>query len=536
MEIPSRLRSCLAHRTNKVVDVYSIPLGVTYYVLMISLSVYVGYVQIYQGGGYQTCESPVGTVMPIVRGSALGPKGNVWDAPFLVLNGGERDAIFLTTSMLITSAQKQGTCVGVSPDSACTAEGGECVVGEMKDRGAVADSACFESDGTPLNPTNDQGREGHCLIRAWCPLQSSASSSSQNLNVEELPDVADFEMFVRASAKFPLHNAHLNNLQGESEVHGLNVWKIRDILRLTKRALLTETADALPSTEDSGTETSVASSSNSGGAPATTSGSSAASVSAKSVEDSEAYETMLWAKDEFGIDSDEYRRAARRIRSGQNHRFVSLRERAIAAHSSDANEATEDPLTFADVSRTGAVILFTVDWDCNLDTIDEDGCVPSFDFQRLDRPDSFTPGFEYEFTNLYSNATGGMVRDLYTVRGLRFLFQTTGRGCNFDLATLSINIGAGLAIVAVASVVTDALLLYLPWPGTMQVRDSTGKWITVPSRQAYYGVKVDNVLFREKDKRIDVRRPGEKGSLPNDGDSVTAPLLPKTSSERRKHV
>ena len=47
------LRSLLVHRTNKVVDVYHIGLGLTYYTLMLSLLFYVVYVQIYLGGGYQ---------------------------------------------------------------------------------------------------------------------------------------------------------------------------------------------------------------------------------------------------------------------------------------------------------------------------------------------------------------------------------------------------------------------------------------------------------------------------------------------------
>ena len=167
-------------------------------------------------------------------------------------------------------------------------------------------------------------------------------------------------------------------------------------------------------------------------------------------------------------------------------------------------------------------------------------CVPSYTFQRLDRPDSFWPGFEYKYTNLRneivdknaleegldetSEAEKIMVRDLYTVKGIRILFQTTGVGCQFHFQTLSVNIGAGLAILAVAALITDAVLMYLPWPGEMHVRNRDGKWIKVPAKDALYGIKVQNARLDKS--RIRYYLPGE---ILDDKGGEDAPLLDKIS-------
>ena len=91
----SFLRSLLVHRTNRVVDVYHIGLGITYYALMLSLLFYVVYCQIYLGGGYQLCEEAVGTVTARVKGSTIGPNGHVWDSALLVRPAMEPNALFL---------------------------------------------------------------------------------------------------------------------------------------------------------------------------------------------------------------------------------------------------------------------------------------------------------------------------------------------------------------------------------------------------------------------------------------------------------
>ena len=168
--------------------------------------------------------------------------------------------------------------------------------------------------------------------------------------------------------------------------------------------------------------------------------------------------------------------------------------------------------------------MFNVHWNCDLDAVDS--CVPSYSFQRLDRPDSFWPGFEYKYSNLrneivdkeslekkdtadaLSEAEKIMVRDLYSVTGIRFLFLTDGVGCRFHFQTLTVNIGAGLAILAVAAIVTDAVLMYLPWSGEMSVRNRNGKWIKLPAKDALYGIKVENANLDHG--RVDYFLPGEK--------------------------
>ena len=425
------LRSLLVHRTNRVVDVYHVGLGLTYYVLMLSLLFYVVYVQIYLGGGYQFCEEAVGTVTAKVKGSTVGPNGHVWDSPLLVKPGTEPNALFISTAIHLTVAQVEGDCVGVSVNSKCTVgeEDNACIIGTELDNGRVTKKGCYSAQGKKLTKIGDTG---HCMLRAWCPLESS--SNNDELAINDLEGVENFRVLVRAGAKFPSNGAQVNNLNGSRVTPGFNQFTVKDILNRTSRAIL--------SSDD---------------------------------EDS---------KD-----------------------------------SSEVEVKSDSPITLKEIAMTGCVILFSVHWNCDLDSVSS--CVPEYAFQRLDRPDSFWPGFEYKYTNLRNEIvdkkalTDGaddvaeakkiMVRDLYSVKGIRILFQTTGVGCQFHFQTLSVNIGAGLAILAVASIITDMILMYLPWPGEMSVRNQDGKWINVPAKDALYGIKVQNAKLEKNRVRYFLR-------------------------------
>ena len=178
----SFLRSLLVHRTNRVVDVYHVGLGLTYYTLMLSLLVYVVYVQIYIGGGYQYCEEAVGTVTAKVKGSTVGPNGHVWDSALLVRPATEPNALFLMTSIHMTAAQTEGVCVGVSSSSKCVVgeKDSVCKIGAELDNGVVSKIGCFSDDEKKLTRIGD---EGHCMLRAWCPLESSKHHGNSELAI-----------------------------------------------------------------------------------------------------------------------------------------------------------------------------------------------------------------------------------------------------------------------------------------------------------------------------------------------------------------
>lgn len=125
--------------------------------------------------------------------------------------------------------------------------------------------------------------------------------------------------------------------------------------------------------------------------------------------------------------------------------------------------------TFEDASKFGAVVTVDMRWDCDLD-MDVELCNPTFNFVRLDDPDTDTPtaqGYQFNYAHHYYMRTGNQTnavveehRDLYKVWGVRFIFMVSGTGSMFDTSTLLINVGAGLALLTVSVIVADFAALH----------------------------------------------------------------------------
>jgi hypothetical protein len=109
------------------------------------------------------------------------------------------------------------------------------------------------------------------------------------------------------------------------------------------------------------------------------------------------------------------------------------------------------------VTRTGALIAGVFDYACDFNTGLE--CFPKVSFRRIDDPTSNSSGFNYRRT-VYSDT--GAVRDLYKWFGLRLVLITTGYGKKFVTIVPAIqNFGAGIALVAVATLIADFLVEYV---------------------------------------------------------------------------
>ena len=99
--------------------------------------------------------------------------------------------------------------------------------------------------------------------------------------------------------------------------------------------------------------------------------------------------------------------------------------------------------------------MFESNWDCDLDDSHSE-CTPTYKISRLDnQTDSITTGFNFR-TAFYEDE--GSKRSLKKLHGIRVIFFTSGIGGQFDLAALSITLGAGLFWVGVASLLTDIVL------------------------------------------------------------------------------
>jgi len=116
--------------------------------------------------------------------------------------------------------------------------------------------------------------------------------------------------------------------------------------------------------------------------------------------------------------------------------------------------------SFDEVRDKGAVILGKVYYACNLDIHNGRNCRPHIDFFRVDVEQNglhtFSSGFNFRFIRNQTPSS----RTLVKVYGIRLLFERSLTASKFDLTATSTTIGAGLALLSVATVVTDFLLQY----------------------------------------------------------------------------
>jgi hypothetical protein len=128
-----------------------------------------------------------------------------------------------------------------------------------------------------------------------------------------------------------------------------------------------------------------------------------------------------------------------------------------------------------DAAATGAEILVKAKWadmkpmlgskgasPCNLDARDwREACAPSFEFRRLDdaHPNSFSHGYNFRVSE--GGGAGASARRLIKWTGIRVIIMIEGQGGLFDLMTTMQHLGAGLALMSVATLVADAMICYM---------------------------------------------------------------------------
>lgn len=143
-------------------------------------------------------------------------------------------------------------------------------------------------------------------------------------------------------------------------------------------------------------------------------------------------------------------------------------------------------IAYDDVKQLGALVAISYDWTCNLNRA-MSSCTPQVTYTRLDDPHSkFSTGFNYRYSRAWAvhNVSSGdyvEYRNLFKVYGVRFVVLVSGTGVKFDIKNLATNLGSGLAMLSVAAVVADILLVYI-----------------LPKRALYKQVKV-----KEMEKYID---------------------------------
>nr|XP_032800969.1 P2X purinoceptor 4-like [Petromyzon marinus] len=118
---------------------------------------------------------------------------------------------------------------------------------------------------------------------------------------------------------------------------------------------------------------------------------------------------------------------------------------------------------FQQIALEGGVVGIMVEWNCDLD-LSWERCRPSYSFQRLDARHSnetIAPGYNFRFSRYFLNANGTESRALIKAYGVRFVVQVYGQGRKFNIIPTLMNVGSGIALLGVATVVCDVLVLYV---------------------------------------------------------------------------
>ena len=135
---------------------------------------------------------------------------------------------------------------------------------------------------------------------------------------------------------------------------------------------------------------------------------------------------------------------------------------------------------YEDVKDAGADVQMNIYYDCDLDSALE-ACTPRMPFEvmRIDTADSaLSHGYNARWLSAAKQAGGPAfpkhadTRALVKASGPRIRVSITGVGRRFDLGQLTTVVGAGVALMGIATAVVDVLLLYV-----------------LPKRARYFGLK-----------------------------------------------
>ncbi|XP_065707837.1 P2X purinoceptor 4 isoform X1 [Patagioenas fasciata] len=117
---------------------------------------------------------------------------------------------------------------------------------------------------------------------------------------------------------------------------------------------------------------------------------------------------------------------------------------------------------FDEMAVKGGVMALQINWDCNLDR-SASLCVPEYSFRRLDNTNpahTVSLGYNFRFAKYYKDPNGTESRTLIKAYGIRFDVIVFGKAGKFDVIPTMVNIGSGLALFGVATVLCDIFVLY----------------------------------------------------------------------------
>uniref|UniRef100_A0A1I8F8P0 ATP receptor n=1 Tax=Macrostomum lignano TaxID=282301 RepID=A0A1I8F8P0_9PLAT len=104
---------------------------------------------------------------------------------------------------------------------------------------------------------------------------------------------------------------------------------------------------------------------------------------------------------------------------------------------------------------TGGMVAIDIHWECNFD-YDEEHCKPEYKFRNLE---DGKVGQGWNFRHAYHYVEDGIhKRTLVKAFGIQFFISVTGRGGKFDILNFTMNLGSGLALLTLATVLCDIIV------------------------------------------------------------------------------
>jgi len=114
-----------------------------------------------------------------------------------------------------------------------------------------------------------------------------------------------------------------------------------------------------------------------------------------------------------------------------------------------------------DIQSAGMLISGGITYYCDFDINDECDPYPKFQWVREDIDEnSVSSGFNFRKTYYSRNSELVIDRLLVKYHGIRFRFSIQGYGGKFQLGAFSSTLGSGIALTAIAAVITELFLRY----------------------------------------------------------------------------
>ncbi|XP_055339660.1 P2X purinoceptor 4-like [Paramacrobiotus metropolitanus] len=125
---------------------------------------------------------------------------------------------------------------------------------------------------------------------------------------------------------------------------------------------------------------------------------------------------------------------------------------------------------FTEMALHGAILNFAITWDCNLDRHIQN-CVPQYSFRRLDNGrEAVAPGWDFWYSGYWLDKDNEPSRFLIKATGIRIVFTVYAKARKFSIVKTTMNLGAGLGLLFMASMICDYMLFYCGRPREREIR------------------------------------------------------------------